>query len=92
MNLNALTTRPPSQPWQSLYVRQSMSSCSESEIRFPVLMALILSTAAIEANAQQLPQLPWFLIGVTAFLLLQSVGPGKGVPCRTAPSSPSSSP
>ena len=40
-------------------------------------MAAWLSIVAIEANAQQEPQLPYSLTGVTTFLVLQSTLVGK---------------
>uniref|UniRef100_J3M393 Uncharacterized protein n=1 Tax=Oryza brachyantha TaxID=4533 RepID=J3M393_ORYBR len=57
-------------------VLQSISSCSDSDVRFPVTIALIPSTAATVENAQQLPHCPWFFTSVTAPFFLQSISLG----------------
>jgi hypothetical protein len=45
----------PSQPWFSLSL--SISSCSDKDTRFPVLIWFMPSTAHIVENAQQLPSI-----------------------------------
>jgi hypothetical protein len=67
---------PPLQPLLPS-VLQSMSSCSDSDVRLPVTMALMPSTAATVEKAQQLPHCPWFLISVTALFSLQSTDLGN---------------
>jgi len=52
-HLNALSGRPPSQPM--LVVSQSISSCSDSLKRSPLVIALRDSMAAIEEKAQHEP-------------------------------------
>nr|CAB3481713.1 unnamed protein product [Digitaria exilis]CAB3483790.1 unnamed protein product [Digitaria exilis] len=67
---------PPLHPALA-FVSQSTSCCSDSEVRFLVLMALTPSTAAIVENAQHEPHWPWSLTSVTAPFWRQSTDAGR---------------
>jgi hypothetical protein len=53
-------------------VEQSIKFCSERETRLPDLMAWAPSVDPVVEKDQQLPHWPWFLMGVTTPLFLQS--------------------
>ncbi|KAH7665837.1 hypothetical protein IHE45_13G058800, partial [Dioscorea alata] len=55
MNLKAPFGQPPLHPWSSLRTSQSTTSCSEKDIKLPVLSFVTLSMAATAENAQQAP-------------------------------------
>uniref|UniRef100_A0A0A9AGX8 Mir2 n=1 Tax=Arundo donax TaxID=35708 RepID=A0A0A9AGX8_ARUDO len=81
MNLKALSMSPPLQPW-SWNLSQSISSCSDSDMRLPVTILLIPSTAATAENAQHPPHWPWSLTSATAPRSRQSTASGSCSPAR----------
>jgi len=70
--LKAASISPPLQPKLPYDFEQSTNCCSERETSFPVAIAFIPSKDPVDEKAQHDPHDPWFLIGVTAFLSLQS--------------------
>ena len=56
---------------------QSISCCSLNDRSDPVPIANAPSADPTVEKAQHEPQVPWFLTGVTAFLVRQSTGAGS---------------
>ncbi|KAH7665836.1 hypothetical protein IHE45_13G058800 [Dioscorea alata] len=74
MNLKAPFGQPPLHPWSSLRTSQSTTSCSEKDIKLPVLSFVTLSMAATAENAQQQPiyiKYNWMRIASTGTYLIR---------------------
>ena len=78
--MNAKSGRPPKQAWFPKDPEQSRRFCSLNETSFPVLRKCWPSRAPVAEKAQQEPQRNWFLISVTAPLVLQSISVGASNP------------
>merc|ERR1719253_739619 len=74
--------RPPWHEWSPSAVEQSISCCSDRETSLPFLMKLAPSIEPVVENDQHEPHCPWFLTGVTAPLVLQSIGPAAASTSR----------
>merc|ERR1719498_671570 len=73
---------PPLHPWLPWALLQSTSCCSEKDTSFPVAICQAPSVDPVDEKAQQLPHWPWFLMGVTAPLVLQSTEDGRSTARR----------
>jgi hypothetical protein len=73
MYLKASSIKPPLQPWLPSAWEQSISCCSEAEVRVLPAIFQAPSTEPVVENDQQLPHWPWFLTGVTAPDVRQSI-------------------
>merc|ERR1712038_41662 len=71
MYLKAVAGSPPLQPLLCLS-QETICRGPRTINLYLVLINASDSIASVAAKAQQLPQEPWFLTGVMAFLLLQS--------------------
>merc|ERR1719310_1406886 len=72
IHLNALSMRPPWQPWLPDEEAHDTRSCSEKEVSGLPAIWYAPSTDPVVEKAQQEPHWPWFFTGVTAPLATQS--------------------
>jgi hypothetical protein len=69
--------QPPSHPWFPYFWEQSTNCYSENDNKLLLLMKFKPSNEPVVENDQHDPHCPWFLIGVTAPLALQSTEAGN---------------
>ena len=81
-NVKALSMAPPLQPESTL--SHETSSCSESDSSTPSWRKMAPSIAPVAEKAQHEPHCAWFLIGVTAPLVVQSMSSGTVTFCSVA--------